>query len=127
MQYMLQRHVSDVLKQSQRSVMKLNEPDLKVSSVCNKAYQMYEQCTVQTIPDASVATHKTRNRVTLQHFVHDLEYYHTTTMSVEQQMEVGNAMLNDPFLRSNKLMNEYSPTDLERFKAFVQEVKATDA
>ena len=121
----IQKHVSNVLKQSKRNqTLQLNEPDLKVSSVCNKAYQMYEKCTFQAVPDTGTADRATLKASTLHHFVQDLEYYHTSTLSLEEQVELSVKMLHDPSLQEKfkDLQSKvtYNEEDMAGYKNFVQ-------
>lgn len=117
--------MSNVLKQSKRNqTLQLNEPDLKVSSVCNKAYQMYEKCTFQAVPDPGTADRATLKASTLHHFVQDLEYYHTSTLSLEEQVELSVKMLHDPSLQEKfkDLQSKvtYNEEDMAGYKNFVQ-------
>jgi hypothetical protein len=115
------------MKQSKRNhTLKLNEPDLKVSSVCKKAYQMYEKCTFQAVPNAETAERSTLKESLLQHFVQDFHYHHTTTLTLQEQVEVSVKMLHDPSLQKvfqdMKSSTTYDERDMEDYKNYVQEV-----
>ena len=95
-QHEIQIHVSNVMKQAQRSILKFNEPDLKVSSVCKKAYEMYELCTFDAVPKSASAEMATLKTSTLQHFIQDLEYYHTSALTPAEQVDMSVKVIFDP-------------------------------
>ena len=61
---------------------------------------MYEKCTFDVVPNSETAERAILKQSTLHHFLQDLEYYHTTELTEQQQVEVSMKMLFDPSLKS---------------------------
>jgi hypothetical protein len=85
---------------------------------------MYEKCTFQAVPDATAtAEPATLKQSLLQHFVQDLEYYHTTTLTKAEQVELSVKMLHDPSLQAqwNEMKSNITEQDRADYKKFVQQ------
>ena len=86
---------------------------------------MYEKCTYQAVPDPVTADRATLKQSLLHHFIQDLEYHHTSTLSVQQQMEVSIQMLFDPSLQEKfkdmQASVTYNEQDMMDYKNFVRE------
>ena len=83
---------------------------------------MYEKCAYQVVPEP--AERASLKESLLHHFVQDMEYYHTSTLSVEQQVELSVKMLFDPTLQEKwKEMQStvtYNEQDVMDYKNFVR-------
>ena len=57
---------------------------------------MYELCTFDAVPKSATAERATLKASTLQHFIQDLEYYHTSTLTPAEQVDMSVKVIFDP-------------------------------